>query len=136
MEANDAHAKFINLEGDHLTMMNAFHEYKRQNMDVDWCFQNFLNHRHLKSSDDVRDQLKVILEKMGIFVKDDIPIQPHVLSIKKCILTGYFTQVSILQKNNVYLTSKFVYHIFSQRLPGSHHPPQLSVELSTRICSL
>lgn len=107
IEANDAHAKFINLEGDHLTMMNAFYEYKRQNMDVDWCFKNYLNHRHLKSADDVRDQLKIILERMGIFVKDDIPIQPHTLSIKKCILTGYFTQVSILQKNNVYLTSNF-----------------------------
>jgi pre-mRNA-splicing factor ATP-dependent RNA helicase DHX15/PRP43 len=53
--------KFINLEGDHLTMMNAFYEYKRQNMDVDWCFTNYLNHRHLKSADDVRDQLKIIL---------------------------------------------------------------------------
>lgn len=107
-EANDAHAKFINLEGDHLSMMNTFYEYKRQHMDVDWCFKNYLNHRHLKSADDVRDQLKIILEKMGIFVKDDIPINFHTLSIKKCILTGYFTQVSILQKNNVYLTSNFV----------------------------
>jgi len=44
---------------------------------------------------------------LGNFVKDDIPIQINTLSIKKCILTGYFTQVSILQKNNVYLTSKF-----------------------------
>jgi len=41
--------------------MNAFYEYKRQNHDVDWCFKNFLNHRHLGSADDVRDQLKVIL---------------------------------------------------------------------------
>lgn len=30
-------------------------------MDVDWCFKNYLNHRHLKSADDVREQLKVIL---------------------------------------------------------------------------
>lgn len=26
--------------------------------------------------------------------------------MKKCLLTGYFTQVGILQKNNVYLTIK------------------------------
>ena len=84
--------------------MNAFYEYKRQNHDVDWCFKNFLNHRHLGSADDVRDQLKVILEKLGLFVKDDIPIQINTVNIKKCILTGYFTQVALLQKNNVYLT--------------------------------
>jgi pre-mRNA-splicing factor ATP-dependent RNA helicase DHX15/PRP43 len=61
IEATDAHAKFTNLEGDHLTIMNAFHEYKRKNCDIDWCYKNFLNHRHLKSSDDVREQLKQIL---------------------------------------------------------------------------
>ena len=38
VEATDAHSKFVNLEGDHLTIMNAFHEYLRKNMDVDWCF--------------------------------------------------------------------------------------------------
>lgn len=47
---------------------------------------------------------------MDVFVKDDIPLQPHTLSIKKCILTGYFTQVSVLQKNNVYLTGNFFFY--------------------------
>lgn len=53
-EAQDAHAKFINQEGDHLTLMNAFFEYRRKNQDVDWCFKNFLNSRHLKAASDVR----------------------------------------------------------------------------------
>lgn len=60
-EAQDAQKKFISQDGDHLTLMNAFFEYRRKNQDVDWCFQNFLNHRHLKSAFDVRDQLKTIL---------------------------------------------------------------------------
>lgn len=60
-EATDAHAKFISQDGDHLTILNAFFEYRRRNQDVDWCFKNFLNHRHLKSAFDVRDQLKTIL---------------------------------------------------------------------------
>ena len=54
VEASDAHAKFVSQDGDHLTLMNAFFEYKRKNQDVDWCFKNFLNHRHLKSTFDVR----------------------------------------------------------------------------------
>ena len=44
---------------------------------------------------------------MDIFVKDDIPLQTHTTSIKKCILEGYFTQISVLQKNNVYLTGNY-----------------------------
>ena len=52
-------------------------------MDVDWCFKNYLNHRHLKSSDDVREQLKIILQKMSVFVKDDYPLQINAINVKK-----------------------------------------------------
>lgn len=41
-----------------------------------------------------------------MFVKDEIPLKVNPVPIKKCILSGYFTQVSLLQKNNVYLTVK------------------------------
>lgn len=44
--------------------------------------------------------------KVDIPVSDDFPMQSNVVSMKKCLLSGYFTQVSILQKNNVYLTIK------------------------------
>lgn len=106
LQAQDAQAKFISQDGDHITLMNAFFEYKRKNQDVDWCFKNYLNHRHLKSVFDVRDQLKTILEKMQFFIKDEVPLKVNSVPIKKCILSGYFTQVALLQKNNVYLTVK------------------------------
>jgi pre-mRNA-splicing factor ATP-dependent RNA helicase DHX15/PRP43 len=105
-EASDAHAKFVSQEGDHLTLMNAFFEYRRKNQDVDWCFNNFLNHRHLRSAFDVREQLKTILDKLDIVVKDEPPLKVNSTVVKKCILSGYFTQVALLQKNNVYLTAK------------------------------
>lgn len=73
---------------------------------MDWCFKNYLNSRHLKSAFDVRDQLKTILEKLDVFVKDELPLKVNTTPIKKCILSGYFTQVALLQKNNVYLTAK------------------------------
>jgi ATP-dependent RNA helicase DDX35 len=70
------------------------------------CYKNFLNHSHLKSTFDVRDQLKTILEKLEVFVKDDFPLEANPIPIKKCILEGYFTHLALLQKNNVYLTVK------------------------------
>ncbi len=33
-------------------------------MDVDWCYKNYLNHRHLKAADDVRTQLKDMMIKL------------------------------------------------------------------------
>ena len=93
-------------------MMNAYHEYKRKNADLNWCHKNFLNHRHLKSVDDVREQLKQILVKLDYQWNDQIPLQPNISAIKKCIMSGFFTQIAILQKNNVYLTST-IFHNFS-----------------------
>lgn len=45
--------------------------------------------------------------KVEIPVSDDFPIQPNIVSIKKCLLTGYFTQIALLQKNQVYLTGNY-----------------------------
>lgn len=44
--------------------------------------------------------------KVDIPVSDDLPLQPNATAVKKCLLTGYFTQIAILQKNNIYLTVK------------------------------
>lgn len=102
--------------------MNAFHEYKRKNMDVDWCYENFLNYRHLKAADDVREQLKQLMIKVEIPVNDNLPIQPNVHSIKKCLLTGYFTQIALLQKNNVYLTSNLFFILVKDSQVVAIHP--------------
>lgn len=34
-----------------------YHAYKQHGEDNEWCFANFLNHRSLKSADNVRSQL-------------------------------------------------------------------------------
>lgn len=65
-EADEARAKFVHKDGDHLTMLNAYHAYKQKDNNADWCFKNFLNSRSLKSSDDIREQLKQIMVKLGL----------------------------------------------------------------------
>jgi pre-mRNA-splicing factor ATP-dependent RNA helicase DHX15/PRP43 len=46
--ADDAKKKFAHNDGDHLTLLNVFNSFKKQNMDADWCWKNFLNCRALK----------------------------------------------------------------------------------------
>ena len=55
--ADEAKARFAHIDGDHLTLLNVYHAYKQQNEDPEWCYQNFLNNRSLKSADNVRGQL-------------------------------------------------------------------------------
>jgi HrpA-like RNA helicase len=55
--ADEAKARFAHIDGDHLTLLNVYHAYKQNAEDADWCYQNFLNMRSLKSADNVRSQL-------------------------------------------------------------------------------
>lgn len=55
--ADEAKARFAHVDGDHLTLLNVYHAYKQNGEDADWCYQNFLNLRSLKSADNVRSQL-------------------------------------------------------------------------------
>jgi pre-mRNA-splicing factor ATP-dependent RNA helicase DHX15/PRP43 len=55
--ADEAKARFAHIDGDHLTLLNVYHAYKQHGEDTDWCYANFLNHRSLKSADNVRSQL-------------------------------------------------------------------------------
>jgi HrpA-like RNA helicase len=60
-QADEAKARFAHIDGDHLTMLNVYHAFKQNREDNHWCYENFVNYRSLKSSDNVRTQLGRIL---------------------------------------------------------------------------
>ena len=63
---------------------------------------------------------------MDVFVKDQFPLQINAVNVKKCILTGYFTQISVLQKNNVYLTgNKFILCLLKDSQVVIIHPSSI-----------
>ncbi len=43
--ADEAKAEFVHIDGDHLTLLNAYHAYKQNGGSKDWCFSNFINSR-------------------------------------------------------------------------------------------
>ncbi|PFH58922.1 hypothetical protein XA68_13049 [Ophiocordyceps unilateralis] len=56
-------AHFSHPDGDHLTLLNAYHAFKGQAASSpdggkQWCHEHFLSFRHLTSADNVRVQLK------------------------------------------------------------------------------
>ena len=44
-EADACKAQFSHVDGDHLTLLNAYHAYKQNAGSKDWCFENFINSR-------------------------------------------------------------------------------------------
>ncbi|KAL6783682.1 hypothetical protein ACKKBF_B05425 [Auxenochlorella protothecoides x Auxenochlorella symbiontica] len=105
--ADEAKARFAHVDGDHLTLLNAYHAYKQHNGDADWCYQNFLNARALKSADNVRGQLLRICQRLGVnMVSTDFNSRDYYTNIRKAMLAGYFMQVAHVERTGHYLTVK------------------------------
>ncbi|KAJ3414817.1 putative ATP-dependent RNA helicase dhr2, partial [Chytridiales sp. JEL 0842] len=65
-QAAEAKKKFVNYDGDHITLLNVMRGYEAVNGDVEWCNQNFINHRAMRNAVDIRKQLASFCEGMDI----------------------------------------------------------------------
>lgn len=105
--ADDAKLNFAHEDGDHLTLLNVYHGYRKNNADEDWCYDNFLNSRSLKAATNVRNQLERIMQRTGLsLVSTAWEHKDYYNNIRKALLHGFFTQVGHLQRNGHYLTVK------------------------------
>jgi pre-mRNA-splicing factor ATP-dependent RNA helicase DHX15/PRP43 len=106
-EADGAKANFAHEDGDHLALLKVYQAYKENEEDENWCWQNYLNSRSLKSADNVRKQLAKLMEKHGIelipFPRDH---HDYSRNIRKALVAGFFTQVAHLERKGDYLTVK------------------------------
>ncbi len=111
-EADLARDEFKHADGDHLTMLNAFHSYKQQEESnpeglVDWCWNSFLQYRSLKQADSIREQLVHIMQKLGLdIVSTDFTSKDYYTNIRKAITAGFYMQVAYLERTGTYLTVK------------------------------
>ncbi|KAI5078645.1 hypothetical protein GOP47_0006316 [Adiantum capillus-veneris] len=105
--ADEAKARFAHIDGDHLTLLNVYHAFKQNNEDSQWCYDNFINVRALKSADNVRSQLVRIMNRYGLkMCSTDFNSRDYYLNIRKAMLAGYFMQVAHLERTGHYLTVK------------------------------
>jgi pre-mRNA-splicing factor ATP-dependent RNA helicase DHX15/PRP43 len=105
--ADEAKSRFTHVDGDHLTLLNAYHAFKSHEQDSSWCYENFLNHRSLRSADSVRSQLARIMKRFNLeLVSTEFTHKEYYVNIRKCMVTGFFMQVAHLEKSGHYLTVK------------------------------
>lgn len=75
-KANVSHKRFASVYGDHLTFLNVYHAYRQRiekkvktrevNGNVQWCYDNFINPRSMKTATEIRKQLVGYCEKLGL----------------------------------------------------------------------
>ncbi|KAK8086573.1 pre-mRNA-splicing factor ATP-dependent RNA helicase prp43 [Apiospora phragmitis] len=111
-EADEMKNQFRHPDGDHLTMLNVYHAFKGaegRGEDVkQWCHQHYLSHRHLKSADNVRTQLRRIMETHEVeLVGTDYNDKNYYANIRRALVAGFFMQVAKREGNGkIYRTMK------------------------------
>lgn len=111
--ADEMKGLFSHPDGDHLTLLNAYHAFKGQSTnDPDsvkkWCHEHFLSFRHLSSADNVRTQLKRIMEKHELeLVSTKFEDKNYYNNIRRALLAGFFMQVAMKESSGkLYKTVK------------------------------
>lgn len=111
--ADEMKMQFAHPDGDHLTLLNAYHAFKgaeQSERDVKtWCHEHFLSFRHLSSADNVRSQLRRIMETHDIeLVSTPFSDKNYYTNIRRALLAGFFMQVAMRESSNskVYKTVK------------------------------
>lgn len=115
-------------DGDHLTMLNVYNNYMQSKSyivirvslkvnhlfescidlnDKNWAWNNYLSQRALAQADNVRNQLKRVMEKQDIDLVSTADQRVFYLNIRKALVCGFFMQVAHKEgeKGN-YLTVK------------------------------
>ncbi len=65
--------------------------------DPQWCYDNFVSARSLKSADNVREQLSRIMDRFNLQrTSTEFTSKDYYLNIRKALATGFFMQVSYI----------------------------------------
>ncbi|KAL9597923.1 MAG: hypothetical protein Q9219_004813 [cf. Caloplaca sp. 3 TL-2023] len=108
--ADEMKALFAHPDGDHLTMLNVYHAFKSPQAQANpkqWCHEHFLSLRALQSADNVRLQLKRIMESREIeLVSTPFEDKKYYENIRRALVAGFFMQVAMKDSTKTYVTVK------------------------------
>ena len=102
---------FAHSDGDHLTMLNVYHAFKSdaaQQNPKQWCHDHFLSYRSLQQADNVRLQLRRIMEREELeLMSTPYEDKKYYENIRRALVSGFFMQVAKKDSSNkIYVTVK------------------------------
>ncbi len=90
IHADTARQSFFDPVGDHMTLLKVYKAWEETNFSIQWCFENFIQHRSMKRARDVREQLLNLMERVEINLtscnNDSVAIREF-LRLFSCLLT-------------------------------------------------
>ncbi|CAI2387482.1 unnamed protein product [Moneuplotes crassus] len=102
-KADIAKSKFAHPDGDHFTLLSAFESYKFNKEDPNWCWENFINFRSMKSASNIRAQLVSQMNGFGYSIElSSKRPKEYIDKIKMSIISAFFMQVAHQEKGGHY----------------------------------
>lgn len=65
-DADSKREKFFVPESDHLTLLNTYNQWSKNNYSSNWCEQNFINPKSMKKAAEIREQIIDIMRQMKL----------------------------------------------------------------------
>eukprot|EP00931_Biecheleriopsis_adriatica_P102600 TRINITY_DN77546_c0_g1_i1.p1 TRINITY_DN77546_c0_g1~~TRINITY_DN77546_c0_g1_i1.p1 ORF type:complete len:1170 (+),score=304.74 TRINITY_DN77546_c0_g1_i1:115-3510(+) len=89
--ADQKKSQFHQPEGDHCTLLEVYKTWAHHNFSNPWCYENFIQARALRRSQDVRKQLITLMDRYKFEI---LSCGNDYNRIRKCITAGYFGNAS------------------------------------------
>ncbi|KAI5860339.1 P-loop containing nucleoside triphosphate hydrolase protein [Durotheca rogersii] len=110
-QADEMKNHFKHPDGDHLTLLNVYHAFKgvinRGEDAKQWCHEHYVSYRHLSNADNVRSQLRRIMDTNGIeLFSTEFTDKDYYINIRRALLSGLFMKVAKRENGKVYRTLK------------------------------
>ncbi|KAK5130647.1 hypothetical protein LTR08_001857 [Meristemomyces frigidus] len=86
-QADQKKTRFHDPAGDHLTLLNVYNGWKGAGSSDPWCFENFIQPRSMKRSEDVRKQLVQILERHRLRI---VSCGRDTMRVRQALCSGFF----------------------------------------------
>ena len=122
-ESDAAREKFFAPESDHLTLLNVYIQWRKNNYRTDWCTKHFIHGKAMKKVKEVRTQILDICTQLRMRVETcghdwdqvrDLPISPPSMTFSDLLPCGHdWDQVRDLPISPPSMT-------FSDLLPCGH----------------
>ena len=99
--ADQRKSRFHHSLGDHLTLLNVFQLWCRNNYSKTWCRDNFIQERSMRRAMEVRKQLKLIMQRFGY---KTMSCGNDVDRVRRTFCSGYFKNSAKRQEGEGYKT--------------------------------
>ena len=98
VHADQARKNFFRPGGDHLSLLAVWNAWVETNYSIQWCYENFIQHRSMKRARDIRDQV------IGLMERTEVPLVSledagNTIPIRKALTAGFFYNTGRLQRS-------------------------------------